>query len=273
LAGIKVVEICHSIAGPYAGSILAQLGADVVKVEHPTKGDDARKWAPPFLYGTSAIFQAMNRDKRGITVDMKSADECAELRRFIIEEVDVVVQSLRPGAVYKLGIDGAGLLAEKPSLVYCNLGAFGSVGPLKDKPGYDPLMQARSGLMSLTGEDGREPVRIGTSIIDMGTGMWVAIGVLSALVQRGVTGRGSLIDASLYETSLAWMKHTSRVSWPPGKRANAWARASPKSFRIKHLPLAMATSWLQLGTITYSPGWPTSLSARTGCRTRDFSTM
>ena len=205
LAGVKVVEICHSIAGPYAGSILAQLGADVVKVEHPTKGDDARKWAPPFLYGTSAIFQAMNRDKRGISVDMKSADECAELRRYIIEEVDVVVQSLRPGAVDKLGIDGAGLLAEKPSLVYCNLGAFGSVGPLKDKPGYDPLMQARSGLMSLTGEDGREPVRIGTSIIDMGTGMWVAVGVLSALVQRGVTGRGSLIDASLYETSLAWM--------------------------------------------------------------------
>jgi len=205
LSGVKVIEICHSIAGPYAGSILAQLGADVIKIEHPIKGDDSRMWAPPFLHGTSSVFQAMNRDKRGITVDMKNSAECAALRKLILDDADVVVQSLRPGVVDRLGLGSAELLKEKPSLVYCNLGAFGAVGPLKEKPGYDPLMQARSGLMSLTGEDGREPVRIGTSIIDMGTGMWVAIGVLSALNQRWRTGEGCLVDTSLYETSLAWM--------------------------------------------------------------------
>ncbi len=205
LSGIKVIEICHSIAGPYAGSILAQLGADVVKIEHPSKGDDARTWAPPFLHGTSSVFQAMNRDKRGISVDMKNPAGCAGLRKLIVEEADVVVQSLRPGVVDRFGLGGAELLKEKPTLIYCNLGAFGAVGPLKEKPGYDPLMQARSGLMSLTGEDGREPVRIGTSIIDMGTGMWVAIGVLAALNQRWRTGEGCVVDSSLFETALAWM--------------------------------------------------------------------
>jgi crotonobetainyl-CoA:carnitine CoA-transferase CaiB-like acyl-CoA transferase len=205
LAGIKVVEICHSIAGPYGGSILAQLGADVLKVESPGKGDDARAWAPPFLQGTSSIFQAMNRDKRGIQLNLKNPGDCAYLRALIRNEADVVLQSLRPGAVERLGLGADDLLKEKPSLIYANLGAFGTKGPLKNEPGYDPLMQARSGLMSLTGEDGREPVRIGTSIIDMGTGMWLALGVLAALHRRSVTGKGCVVDTSLFETSLAWM--------------------------------------------------------------------
>lgn len=205
LAGVKVIEICHSIAGPYGGAILAQLGADVIKVEHPKKGDDARAWAPPYLHGTSSIFQAMNRDKRGIAVDLKNPEECAALRKLIIDEADVVLQSLRPGAMDRLGLNGSDLLKDKPTLIYCNLGAFGASGPLKDKPGYDPLMQARSGLMSVTGEEGREPVRIGTSIIDMGSGMWMAIGVLSALNRRWATGKGCIVDLSLFETSLAWM--------------------------------------------------------------------
>lgn len=204
LAGITVVEICHSMAGPYAGSILAQLGANVIKVENPGRGDDARAWGPPDWGGTSTIYQSMNRDKSGVALDLKDPRHAAALREYVVEHADVVLQSLRPGAIDKLGFGAQELRALKPSLVYCCLGAFGAVGPLAGKPGYDPLMQARSGLMSVTG-DGQTPVRIGTSIVDLGTGMWCAIGILAALQQRNRTGTGCVVDASLFETGLAWM--------------------------------------------------------------------
>lgn len=205
LAGITVVELCHSIAGPYAGSILAQLGAEVIKVEHPGKGDDARDWGPPYWEGAAAAFQAMNRDKKGVALDLKQPQELQRLKAFIVERADVVLQNMRPGAISRLGLGADALLAEDPRLIYCNMGAFGAQGPQAHKPGYDPLMQAQGGLMSVTGEDGREPVRVGTSLVDMGAGMWAAIGVLAALERRHTTGRGGIVDTSLFETSLAWM--------------------------------------------------------------------
>lgn len=205
LAGITVVELCHSIAGPYAGSILAQLGAEVIKIEHPGKGDDARDWGPPYWEGAAAAFQAMNRDKKGIALNLKHPEELQQLDALIMGRADVVLQNMRPGAVERLGLGAETLLLRCPRLVYCNVGAFGAHGPQAHKPGYDPLMQAQGGLMSVTGEDGREPVRVGTSLVDMGAGMWAAMGVLAALERRHRTGRGGVVDTSLFETSLAWM--------------------------------------------------------------------
>ena len=205
LAGMRVLEIGHSIAAPYAGMILGELGADVVKLENPGNGDYARGWGPPFSQGTATIFQAMNRGKRGITVDLKDAGELARLRALILEQFDVVMHNLKPGALDKLGLGAAGLLAEKPSLIFCNIGAFGARGPLRHLPGYDPLMQAFGGLMSMLGEEGRPPVRVAVSIMDLGTGMWSAIGILAAHAERLRSGRGGVIDASLFETSCAWM--------------------------------------------------------------------
>jgi len=205
LKGVTVVELCHSIAGPYGASILAQLGAEVIKVENPAKGDDARAWGPPDWCGSSSVFQAMNRDKLGTTLNLKDDAECARLKAFIFDKADVVLQSLRPGAAEALGLGAQALRGVKPELIYCNLGAFGTRGPLREKPGYDPLMQARGGLMSVTGEDGREPVRVGCSIIDMGTGMWAAMGIVSALYRRAVSGQGCVVDTSLFESSIAWM--------------------------------------------------------------------
>jgi crotonobetainyl-CoA:carnitine CoA-transferase CaiB-like acyl-CoA transferase len=205
LAGITVLEIGHSIAGPFAGMILGELGADVVKLENPRTGDYARDWGPPFWDGSSATFQAMNRGKRGITVDFNDAAQVASLRRFIASDVDVVVHNLKFGVLDKFGIGGTALTAEKPSLVYCNMGAFGPQGPLRDRPGYDPLMQAHGGLMSLMGEDGRPPVRVGVSIIDLSTGMWAVIGIMAALQERTRTGKGGVVDTSLYESALNWM--------------------------------------------------------------------
>jgi len=205
LSGIVVVEIGHSIAAPYAGMILGELGAEVIKVENPKGGDAARGWGPPFQEGASTCFHSVNRAKRGITIDLADPAGAARLRALILERADVVIHNLKYGALEKYGLGGAELIAAKPGLVWCNLAAFGNTGPLRDRPGYDPMMQAYSGLMSLLGEDGRPPVRVTASIIDMGAAMWSVIGVLAALQERGRTGKGGIVDTSLLETGLGWM--------------------------------------------------------------------
>ena len=208
LNGIRVFEIGSSVAGPYGAWILAQFGAEVVKVERPDAGDDARHWGPPFWHGAAAYFQALNRDKRGVTVDFKNKEEVLRLKRLIIDTGDVVLQNFRPGLVDELEISAADIRRENDKIIYCNIGAFGDAGPYKERRGYDPLMQASAGLMSVTGEGGdRPPVRVGTSIIDMGTGMWTALGIMAAVRQRDASGTGCTIDASLYETALAWMTY------------------------------------------------------------------
>ena len=190
LAGVVVVELGHSVAAPAAGQMLGDLGAEVVKIEKPG-GDDARKWGPPFLDGEAATFQAMNRNKKSVVCDLRDDAQRARLVEFIVGKADVVLQNLRPGQADELGLGAAALLVKKPSLVYCNVGAFGARGPLKGRPGYDPLMQAFGGVMSVVGEEGRPPVRVGPSIIDMGTAMWAVAGVVSALYRRRETGRAA----------------------------------------------------------------------------------
>ena len=208
LDGLKVFELGSSVAGPYGAWILAQFGAEVIKVERPVTGDDARHWGPPFWHGSAVYFQALNRDKHGITVDFKNPEEVERLRRLIIESDGVVLQNFRPGLVAELGISAADIRRENNKVIYCNIGAFGDAGPYKERRGYDPLMQASAGLMSVTGEGGdRPPVRVGTSIIDMGTGMWTALGIMAAVRQRDESGEGCTIDASLYETAIAWMTY------------------------------------------------------------------
>ncbi|OGL24961.1 MAG: hypothetical protein A3G44_02135 [Candidatus Rokubacteria bacterium RIFCSPLOWO2_12_FULL_73_47] len=204
LEGIKVVEIAQNLAGPYAGEILAALGADVVKVERPEGGDDARGWGPPFWRGTSPAFLTMNSDKRSITLDLKDPAAVAWLTAYL-GDADVLVQNLRPGVLEAFGLGPEALLAKYPRLVYCSLWAFGRTGPLRLRPGYEPMVQAFAGLMTVNGDEGGPPTRIGTSILDYGTGMWAAIGTLAALVRRQQTGRGGVVDASLFETALAWL--------------------------------------------------------------------
>jgi len=185
--------------------VLAELGADVIKLENPGAGDYARGWGPPFVEGTSTVFHSMNRHKRGIAADLSDDATRTKVRALILDEMDDVLHNLKPGALDKLGLGAEGLLAEKPSLIFCNIGAFGRTGPLSALPGYDPLMQAFGGLMSMLGEDGRPPVRVPVSIMDLATGMWTVIGILAAHAERARTGKGGIVDTSLYETSCAWM--------------------------------------------------------------------
>lgn len=203
LKGLVIVELGHSVAAPFAGQVLADLGARVIKIENPAHGDDARRWGPPFWNGAATIFQSVNRNKQSAAVDLKNPEQLAALRTFIVEKADVVIQNMRAGLVSQYGV-GAELRAENPRLIYCNIGAFGTKGPLSKRPGYDPLMQAFGGIMSVTGNDGQAPVRVGVSIIDQGAGMWSVIGILSALHRRAMTGEGCTVDTSLFETALAW---------------------------------------------------------------------
>jgi len=205
LSGLTVIEIGHSVAAPYAGMILGELGAEVIKVENPKGGDPCRGWGPPFTGDTATTFHAFNRAKRGITIDLADPPQVDKLRALIQDRADVLIHNLKYGTLDRYGLSAEVLTAEKPSLIWCNLGAFGATGPLRDRPGYDPMMQAYGGLMSLLGEDGRPPVRVGVSIIDIATGMWSVIGILAALQERQRTGRGGIVDTSLYETTLAWM--------------------------------------------------------------------
>ena len=208
LAGFRVVELGTSVAAPYAAWTLAQLGAEVIKVEPPDRGDDARHWGKMLSDGSSSYFNALNRDKLGITVDLKDTADLEWLREFCATEVDVIIQNMRPGRVDSYGLGAADLMSANPRLVYCNLWAFGSKGPLRDNPGYDPLMQACGGIMSITGNEGEAPIRVGTSIVDMGTGLWCVIGILNALNARKDSGLGCVVDASLYETAVAWMTNS-----------------------------------------------------------------
>ena len=201
LAGARVVDLTSSLAGPTATQLLAALGADVVKVE-PLAGDHARAWGPPFLDGESAMFLAANAGKRSLAVELGD-ERGREIVLRLAAEADVFLQSLRPGAADRHGLRAAALRTRNPRLIHCSIGAFGARGPLSDQPGYDPLLQAASGIMSVTGESDGPPVRVGLSLIDLGTGVWAALGVVSALYDRERTGVGRTLELSLYETALS----------------------------------------------------------------------
>ena len=201
LRDIRIVDLSQNLAGPYCTQILGDLGAHVTKIEPPS-GDPARAWGPPFHDGDSTLFLSANRHKTSLTLDLKSEADRARLKE-LTATADVFVQSFRAGVIERLGFDEQSLRAKDPRLIYCSITAYGSHGPLSDQPGYDPLMQARAGLVSVTGHPG-EPARIGTSIVDMGTGMWAAIGILAALRERDTTGVGAHVSTALFDTALAW---------------------------------------------------------------------
>jgi crotonobetainyl-CoA:carnitine CoA-transferase CaiB-like acyl-CoA transferase len=173
----------------------------VLKIERPDGGDDARGWGPPFWRGTSATFHALNANKRGVTLDLKSPDAIAWLNGYVAG-CDVLLHNLRPGVMEDLGLGSAALTVLNPRLVYCNLSAFGPKGPMQRHPGYEPMVQAFSGLFSVNGFPDRPGVRIGTSVLDLGSAVWAALGCIAGLLQRERTGMGCVVDASLFETAL-----------------------------------------------------------------------
>ena len=203
LDGVRVLELGQVLAGPFAGAIFADLGAEVVKVERVDGGDDARRMGPAFRHGDALNFQVFNRGKQSVALDLKSAEGLAAFER-LAAEADIFIHNLRPGVPKALGIDGPSLCARHPRLIYCEISAFGSAGPMALRPGYEPLIQAFSGLSSTNGGPDDPPLRAGASVCDQGTGMWAVIGALAMLHRRQNTGGGGILSASLLETALVW---------------------------------------------------------------------
>ena len=204
LSGVSVIDVTTSLAGPYCTEVLAALGADVIKVEPPEAGDEARSWGPPFWNGESTMFLAMNAGKRSLALDLRRG---LEVLLRLADGADVFIQSLRPGVAEARGFGAGAVRARNPRVVYASIGAFGREGPWSTRPGYDPLAQAAGGILSVTGEEGGAGVRVGVSMIDQSTGVWAALGILAALHERERSGQGRAIDVSLYETALALLSY------------------------------------------------------------------
>ena len=211
LEGIKVVDLSRILAGPWATQLLADYGAEVIKIEKPQVGDDTRHWGPPFvnLNGekVAAYFAAANRGKTSISLDISSAVGQAQIRE-MIKESDIFVENFKVGGLAKYGLDYATLKAINPRLIYCSISGFGQTGPLKEEPGYDAMIQAMGGLMSITGQpDGKggEPTKVGVAVADLMTGMYASNAILAAIIYRNKTGEGQHIDVSLYDCQLAML--------------------------------------------------------------------
>ncbi|MDP2739394.1 MAG: CaiB/BaiF CoA-transferase family protein [Pseudorhodobacter sp.] len=219
LAGITVIDLTHVLAGPFSSTQLQELGARVIKVERPGKGDDTRAF-PPFIDGQSAYFAGLNHGKQSIALDLTAAGD-REIFERLLDRADVVLENFRPGVMEKLGYGWDALHARLPRLIYGAVSGFGHTGPEAGKPAYDMVVQARGGVMSITGEKDRDPVRVGASIGDIVAGLYLTQGVLAALIARGQTGRGQKIDISMLDSQIAILEHavaiTTATGTPPGR--------------------------------------------------------
>ena len=223
LEGVRVLELGQVLAGPFAGAILADMGADVIKLERLDGGDDARRMGLAFRHGDALNFHVFNRGKQSVALDLKTPEGKACFEQ-LAAEADIFIHNLRPGVPQALGIDGPALCARHPRLICCEISAFGHLGPMAMQPGYEPLIQAFSGLSSTNGGPDDPPLRSGASVCDQGTGMWAVIGALGMLQRRHLTGRGGVVSASLLETALVWNaqkadSHTNQGEMPPRHRS------------------------------------------------------
>ena len=225
LEGVRVLDLSRVLAGPYATMVLADLGADVIKVEHPERGDDTRHWGPPFAGGESAYFLSVNRNKRSVGADFRDEEDLERVKR-LAASADVLVENLRRGALEKIGLGYEALKGSNPGLVYCSITGFGP-GADRDLPGYDFLVQARGGIMGITGFPDGEPTKVGVAIADIVCGLHAATAILAALHRRGATGEGALIEVPLFETQLSWLANRAQEYLLSGEDSGRMGNAHP----------------------------------------------
>jgi formyl-CoA transferase/CoA:oxalate CoA-transferase len=216
LEGIKILDLSRALAGPYCTMMLADMGAEVIKLEMPGRGDDSRSWGPPFVEGESAYFMSINRNKKSITLNMKS-DKSTEIVHKLIKQSDVLVENFRPGAMERLGLGYEQVKAMNQRIIYCSISGFGQDGPYRMLPGFDQVLQGMGGLMSITGEAGGPPIKVGVAIADISGGMFAANGILVALYNREKTGKGQMVDVSLLDSQVAWLTYRAGAYFASGE--------------------------------------------------------
>ena len=262
LAGVKVLDLTRVLAGPYCTMFLGDLGAEVVKIEQPEVGDDTRAWGPPFAGGESAYFLCINRNKKSVTLDLKSNQAVGLLRR-LAEGADVLVENFRPGTMERLGLGERELRAVNPRLIYASLSGFGADGPMKDWPGYDLIIQAWGGLMSVTGMPDGEPTKVGVAIVDIVAGLMLGKAILAALFARERTGVGQKLETSLLEAEVACLINAGSNYLVGGVVPGRWGNAHPnivpyQSFKSRdgYLVIGVASEgiWRRLCQAIGMPG-------------------
>ncbi|MEX0695237.1 MAG: CaiB/BaiF CoA-transferase family protein [Rhodospirillales bacterium] len=245
LEALKVLDLTRIVAGPYCTMILGDMGADVIKIEHPKGGDDSRGFAPPYQGDQAAYYLSVNRNKRSLTLDLKRPEGQAILWQ-LIEASDVVVENFRPGVMARLGFGYEDVARKNKRIIYCSISGFGQTGPERDRPGYDVVVQAESGIMDLTGPTDGAPHKVGTSIADLVTGQTAVNGILAALLVRQTTGQGQFIDISMLEATSALLTFNASIYFATGtaprRRGNAHATIVPyEAFETKD------GAWINLG--------------------------
>jgi crotonobetainyl-CoA:carnitine CoA-transferase CaiB-like acyl-CoA transferase len=243
LEGVKVLDLSRVLAGPYATMVLADLGADVIKVEHPERGDDTRHWGPPFAGGESAYFLSVNRNKRSIAVDLKEEEGLERVKR-LAAGADVLIENMRRGALERFGLGYETLSELNPDLVYCSVTGFGP-GEDRDRPGYDFLIQARAGIMGITGFPEGSPTKVGVAIADIVCGLYAATAILAALRRRETSGEGARIEVPLFEATLGWLANRGQEYLVSGEDKGRMGNAHPtivpyQTFDASDRPIAVA---------------------------------
>ncbi|MCW5851802.1 MAG: CoA transferase [Anaerolineae bacterium] len=244
LDGIRILDLTRVLAGPYCTMLLGDLGADVVKIEAPGRGDDTRHWGPPFVGGESAYYLCVNRNKRSVTVNLKT-EAGREIVRRLALQADVLAENFKVGSLAEWGLDYASLSVVNPRLVYLSITGYGQTGPWRDRPGYDLVIQAEGGVMAITGPEDGPPYKVGVAIADITTGMMAAQAVLAALFHRERTGQGQWIDLALYDTHLAWLANVASSHLVTGEPALRYGNAHQSLVPYEVFPTA--DGYLALG--------------------------
>ncbi len=247
LEGILIVDLSRVLAGPYCTMLLADYGAEVIKIEQPEMGDGTRQWGPPWVGDESAYFLSVNRNKKSLTLNLKTPEGQAIARKLAVE-ADVVIENFKPGTVDRMGIDYETLAAENPGLVYCSITGYGQNGPYRDRPGYDFMIQAQGGIMSLNGPPDGDPYKVGVAIVDITAGLFASSAILAALHERSNSGRGQYIDVALLDTQVAWLANVAHNYFASGEAPGRYGNAHPNIVPYELFPTADGYLALAIGT-------------------------